>query len=1258
MVKTRMGVLDLKVQARELKRLVGARVANVYDVNSRTYVLKLSVPPKRKRRVDADEIPAERHALSSDLPTTSGTQESRDADLTLDMDRPADAASTGQEGTPGAAESQSTEESWQKTLLLIESGARIHTTQFDRDHGSVPSGFCLKLRKHIRTRRLDNVRQLGGDRVIALTFAAGRDIVAHLILEFYAGGNIVLTNSEYAVLVLLRVVRPRDGEAGNDSMQTPSRQTGKTTKAIAGDQGNEDPQSDRKENAGGMLLVGQRYPVENARDADPVSHESLAAGIRAAQARSPTQADIDACTSRANRRRLLASCEARKALAVMLEVGPQVLEHALVSAGLDARTSMLELSPNDTAPNGTFARILAALQDAEAMLSSTLTEHAPKGYVFIRTSSADTDGKASDAMEDFSPYLLAQHKDRRQKEFPTFDAAVDHYFAQIETDRAEAAQAKREAAAFKKVDKLTAELRGQVSALEAAQETTKQKAQAIESCLTEVDAAITVVRSALAAGVDWMDLARMVEDEKKNGNPVAEIIHSLHLDRNEVTLMLEDSWGVDDEADYDIAAAQDEEHSDGVGGEDPDDGNPDDNEEDERRAHDQLRTSSLTKKALLVDVNLAMSAHANAREYYAMKKVAAGKMEKAVVATDRTIKAASKKASNDAKKMEADATATSLRARRKPLWFEKFHWMVSSENYLIVAGRDAQQNEQIVKRYMGPADAYVHADLHGAASVVVKNQKHPGARGYVDIPQMTLEQAGSFAMCRSTAWDSKIVTSAWWVHANQVSKTAPTGLSLATGSFVIRGKKNFLDPSQLVMGFAFLFKVDDSCVVRHKGERKVRTDAASSTLVDRHSNAKKGPGAADLPEDDHEDDAEEVDVVGGDYEPTDSLPARETTVVSENQRTSQTLSASETTVESRPETTPQNAVPSDSVDATEKTSDAALFARFAGGPHEIGGSAVGRDNPATDESANTNKGDNQTQRTTKRRMSAKERRQMKNAARSTGPEGAPSEVTPSESDVNESNESESSKGPGKPADGPAPAKQAVVPRGKRSKLRKMKKKYGDQDEVEREIALTVLGAKKVKGFDDETRNAQTDRAESPPDVDSAGQSAGNDGPERDEDGENEKNNTQRASGGRYARQEKKEVLRLMEEEGIQELTELERESLTILDTLTAVPFEDDVIQFALPVCAPYNALNGYRYRAKLLPGAMKRGKAYRASLALFTQTADREGRRLERDAMRLVVEGDAIQMMLGNVRVMAPGLADAQKSLAVKAKKSAKAKKR
>ena len=75
------------------------------------------------------------------------------------------------------------------------------------------------------------------------------------------------------------------------------------------------------------------------------------------------------------------------------------------------------------------------------------------------------------------------------------------------------------------------------------------------------------------------------------------------------------------------------------------------------------------------------------------------------------------------------------------------------------------------------------------------------------------------------AWDAKMAAKAWWVYDHQVSKTAPSGVLkedrkdcfcfnlalvfsgeyLTTGSFMIRGKKNYLPDTELVVGYAIFF---------------------------------------------------------------------------------------------------------------------------------------------------------------------------------------------------------------------------------------------------------------------------------------------------------------------------------------------------------------------------------------------------------------------------------------------------------------------
>jgi predicted ribosome quality control (RQC) complex YloA/Tae2 family protein len=141
---------------------------------------------------------------------------------------------------------------------------------------------------------------------------------------------------------------------------------------------------------------------------------------------------------------------------------------------------------------------------------------------------------------------------------------------------------------------------------------------------------------------------------------------------------------------------------------------------------------------------------------------------------------------------------------RKAMWFEKFYWFVTCDGWLILSGRDSHQNELLVKRYMRAGDLYMHSDYGGAASTIIKGPPKSGV-----APLSTLEEAAVFTVCRSKAWDTKIISSAWWVYHDQVSKSAPTGEYLPTGSFMIRGKRNFLHPNRMEMGLTLLYRLDN-----------------------------------------------------------------------------------------------------------------------------------------------------------------------------------------------------------------------------------------------------------------------------------------------------------------------------------------------------------------------------------------------------------------------------------------------------------------
>lgn len=60
--------------------------------------------------------------------------------------------------------------------------------RFTHAKSDMPSGFSMKLRKHIRTQRLEDVRQVGMDRVVDFKFGSG-EASNHVILELYASGE-------------------------------------------------------------------------------------------------------------------------------------------------------------------------------------------------------------------------------------------------------------------------------------------------------------------------------------------------------------------------------------------------------------------------------------------------------------------------------------------------------------------------------------------------------------------------------------------------------------------------------------------------------------------------------------------------------------------------------------------------------------------------------------------------------------------------------------------------------------------------------------------------------------------------------------------------------------------------------------------------------------------------------------------------------------------------------------------------------------
>ncbi|KAI8066316.1 fibronectin-binding protein A N-terminus-domain-containing protein [Gongronella butleri] len=1063
-MKQRFNALDIRATVTNLKeRLIGLRLQNIYDVNSKTFLFKFAKPDD-------------------------------------------------------------------KELVLIESGTRLHTTQFSREKSAMPSMFCAKLRKHLRTRRLTNVRQVGVDRIVDFEFAGGENSLGfHIIAEFYAAGNIILTDQDYRIMSVLRVVQ-------------------------------------QSENV--TTTVGEVYKMESTlHDFQKVDATKLKQVLAAAGPK-----DV-----------------LKKVLNHGFEYGPAMTEHIILEAGLNPNLKVAtELDISDDSP--VLDDLLQAFIKGDEMVTSSGNK-VSKGYIIlmdqVKAGSSKDAENALELYDEFHPYRYHQHENKQVKEFDKFDGAVDEFYSALETQKLEMKVRSQENAALKKLEAVRKEQASRVEGLLSQQMSNTRKAQLIELNLDMVDAAISIIRNAVASQMDWKDLEELVKEEKRRSNPIALMIDGLKLQTNQITLLLSDP---------------DEERS----SEDEESGYGSDTSDSEDEQSEPKRAAELYK----VDVDILETAFANARSYYDMKKQSAVKHEKTIAATSKALKSAERKIRQDLKETKINVSISKI---RKPFWFEKFLWFISTEGHLVIAGRDMQQNEMIVKRYLNKGDVYVHADLHGAASVVVKNKPDMADQ---PIPPSTLYQAGVMSVCQSKAWDAKIVTSAYWVHPSQVSKSAPTGEYLTTGSFMIRGKKNYLPPVQLVYGYGYLFKLDEASIGNHIAERQKYT-------VETGDNADESSAKDDSDTQIVSEQAEEVaeQPLDAQLAPTqESSPAGTPTTASaaasddenqDDQDTKQDDSGSDSSDddEAFPDTQVA-AAPAENVASDDADASNAVPAKKEWNKYDL--EDYGHDENELPDFAQPGA---PADGSSKKYKSAKERRDEKK-----GKTGDSTSTSANASDKS------------KPKQPQQPQQPQVSQRGRKAKAKKIKDKYADQDEEERQLRMELLGSNKgpqPKGK--KAKKLAKEKAEK----------EALDRQRQEQKRQKELKEQQHQDNAKNSKNDKDDIRQMLKEENITMLDADEIANLTVLDQLTANPLEDDIIHFAVPICAPYTALQKYKYKVKLTPGTLKRGKAVKQADMVFLNNVDGSAR--EKELIKGVPDMEAINAMMSKVKVSAPNLEASKK---------------
>ena len=324
------------------------------------------------------------------------------------------------------------------------------------------------------------------------------------------------------------------------------------------------------------------------------------------------------------------------------------------------------------------------------------------------------------------------------------------------------------------------------------------------------------------------------------------------------------------------------------------------------------------------------------------------------------------------------------------------------------------------------------------------------------------------------------MTSAWWVPFPQIRMKDGTG-------YDVIGKKNYLPPAMLVLGYGILWTTEDEeTMERHARPLLTTTD--------------------DIPQ---EDETGRIDNVEEDG--------------------------------------------SESGDANELGEDRE--------EDKYNLKQYGSASEDEEEQIKPSEPDFSEQTTTKRYLSAKQRRDLK--------KGNPVQIEESEeSDVDDVTSSVDS----------ISLKQKPVPkvRGKKGKMKKMKEKYADQSDEERELARKLLGAKS------NIPEKQTKEEQTPTTV-------------------VEKQPPQPAK--KIIPPSRPPLPKPIVEEPLVVSMKYAAKCTQVLDfsskEFIAAPKPGDIISDAIAVCAPWSALTRYKYKVKLTPGSTKKGKAARSIIGVF-----------------------------------------------------------
>ncbi|WP_089695793.1 ribosome rescue protein RqcH [Halogranum gelatinilyticum] len=430
-----------------------------------------------------------------------------------------------------------------------------------------------------------------------------------------------------------------------------------------------------------------------------------------------------------------------RTLATQLNLGGLYAEELCTRAGVEKTMDITDAGEEE------YKRLFDAIERLKQPLQTG--EFDPRVY--------EEEGRVVDV----TPFPLEEYEHLDEVAFDSFNAALDDYFFRLDlSDDAEkggGAEANRPdfEEEIEKQKRIIQQQEGAIEGFDEQAETEREKAETLYANYELADEVLSTVRGAREEGVPWDDIAETLDEGAERGIPAAEAVKGVDGSTGTVTVEID-------------GTQMDLEVSMGV-------------EKNADRIYKEAKRVEEKKEG-------ALEAIEDTRERLA----AIEKRREEWEADDDDEDEAD---DDDEEKPDIDWLArSSVPVRKQDKWYDRFRWFETSDGFLVIGGRNADQNEEIVKKYLNKHDLFFHTQAHGGPVTVLKATGPSEPARDVDIPEQSRKEAAQFAVAYSSIWkEGRFADDAYMVSADQVSKTPESGEYVEKGSFVIRGDRTYYD---------------------------------------------------------------------------------------------------------------------------------------------------------------------------------------------------------------------------------------------------------------------------------------------------------------------------------------------------------------------------------------------------------------------------------------------------------------------------------